>query len=129
MSIAVTDFKWEKGKNDFEYIRLLENSLENQKRLTREALAKIRELAKENKKSEKQYMLVRDLVCNNYFDVNCNYEIHEVNKNTTWHDGNVIFSTIRNGWVKPADAILNMHIKYITTNGDVIVVEACKEDL
>ena len=44
MSIHVTDFKWEKGKNDLQYIELLEKTLKNE-----QAIAKIRELSKENK--------------------------------------------------------------------------------
>lgn len=48
MSIHVRDFKWEQGKNDLEYIKLLEKAFENQKAITIKAVAKVRELAKEN---------------------------------------------------------------------------------
>ncbi|MBR5508987.1 MAG: hypothetical protein IKV59_02930 [Lachnospiraceae bacterium] len=47
MSIHVTDFKWEKGKNDLKYIELLEKTLKNEQAITSKAVAKIRELAKE----------------------------------------------------------------------------------
>ena len=49
MSIHVTDFKWEKGKNDLRYIELLEKTLKNEQAITTKAVAKIRELSKENK--------------------------------------------------------------------------------
>lgn len=49
MSIRVTDFKWEKGKNDVKYIELLEKTLKNEQTITAKAVAKIRELSKEKK--------------------------------------------------------------------------------
>ena len=49
MSIHVTDFKWEKGKNDLQYIELLEKTLKNEQAITAKAIAKIRELSAENK--------------------------------------------------------------------------------
>lgn len=49
MSIHVTDFKWEKGKNDLQYIKLLEKTLENEKAITAKAVAKIRTLSDEKK--------------------------------------------------------------------------------
>ena len=49
MSIHVTDFKWGKGKNDLQYIELLEKTLKNEQRVTALAMAKVRQLAKENK--------------------------------------------------------------------------------
>jgi hypothetical protein len=48
MSIHVTDFKWEKGNNDLQYIELLENTLKNEQAITAKAIAKIRELSIEN---------------------------------------------------------------------------------
>lgn len=50
MSIHVTDFKWEKGKNDLQYIELLEKTLKNEQSITAKAVVKIRELSDENKK-------------------------------------------------------------------------------
>ena len=49
MSIHVTDFKWEKGKNDLKYIELLEKTLRNEQALSAKAVAKIRKLAEELK--------------------------------------------------------------------------------
>lgn len=48
MSIHVTDFKYEKGKNEVKYIELLEKTLKNEQRVTALAVAKVRKLAKEN---------------------------------------------------------------------------------
>lgn len=49
MSIHVTDFKWEKGKNDLKYIELLEKTLKNEQAITGKAVAKIRQLTGELK--------------------------------------------------------------------------------
>ena len=49
MSMHVTDFKWEKGKNDLQYIELLEKTLKNEQVITAKAVAKIRELSAKNK--------------------------------------------------------------------------------
>ena len=48
MSIHVTDFKWEKGKNDLQYIELLEKTLKNEQAITAKAITKIRNLSKES---------------------------------------------------------------------------------
>ena len=50
MGIHVTDFKWEKGKNDLQYIELLEKTLKNEQSITAKAVVKIRELSDKNKK-------------------------------------------------------------------------------
>ena len=70
-------------------------------------------------------MLVGDLVYNNDFDCNCNYEIYDcTNGEETWHEAKCIFSTEKDGWHKPLDNILDMKIVYITTNNDIIIIEA-----
>lgn len=51
MSIHVIDFKWEKGKNDIQYIELLEKTLKNEQAITAKAVAKIRELSAEIKEA------------------------------------------------------------------------------
>ena len=48
MSIQVNDFKWIKGENDSEYIKLLQNALERQKKITAKAINRIRELSYNN---------------------------------------------------------------------------------
>ena len=72
-------------------------------------------------------MLVRDLVYNNDFDCNCNYEIYDcTEKGKTWGDdgSELIFSTYRDGYEPPANEILDMKIKYITTKEMTIIIEA-----
>lgn len=45
MSVHVSDFNWEKGKNDLKYIELLEKTLKNQQAVTAKAVSKVRELS------------------------------------------------------------------------------------
>lgn len=74
-------------------------------------------------------MLVGDLVYNDNFDCNCNYAIYDATEGKQWADGaECLFSTIRDGWHKPLDTILDMYIKYITTDksNDCLVIEASK---
>lgn len=73
-------------------------------------------------------MLVSDLVYNDDFDCNCNYEIYDcTEEGKQWGDGaEVIFSTKTDGLKKPSDAILDMKIKYITTNENAIIIEATR---
>lgn len=73
-------------------------------------------------------LLVGDLIRNDDFDCNCNYEIYDcTEKGKLWNDGaKVIFSTKINGFKKPLDEILDMKIKYITTNDQSIIIEATK---
>ena len=71
-------------------------------------------------------MLIGDLVYNDDFDCNCNYEIYDCTEDEKqWGTcADVIFSTKTNGFTKPLDAILDMKIKYITTNENTIIIEA-----
>ena len=71
-------------------------------------------------------MLVGDLVYNNDFDVNCNYEIYDCTNVESWHEAEMIYGTMRDGWSKPLNKILDMKIKYITTNHQSIVIEAAR---
>ena len=71
-------------------------------------------------------LLIGDLIYNNDFDCNCNYAIYDCTNGTSWHDEEAIFSTVRDGWHKPLDQILDMKIGYITTDKDVIVIEATR---
>lgn len=74
-------------------------------------------------------MLVGDLVYNDNFDCNCNYAIYDATEGKQWADGaKCLFSTLRDGWNKPLDTILDMHIRYITTdrNNGCLVIEASK---
>ena len=71
-------------------------------------------------------MLVGDLVYSDDFDCNCNYEIYDCTEDgKQWGDGaELIFSTIINGFKKPLNSVLDMKIKYITTNENAIIIEA-----
>ena len=46
VNIQVNDFHWEPGKNDAEYIKLLESSRDEWKKLTQKAIAKLKALSK-----------------------------------------------------------------------------------
>ena len=73
-------------------------------------------------------MLVGDLVYNDNFDCNCNYEIYDCTEDEKqWGDGaELIFSTKVDGFKKPLDSILDMEIKYITTSELTIIIEATR---
>lgn len=59
MSIQVKEFKWEKGKNDLEYIKLLESALKRQKQITAKALGRIKQLTRE--KQNRKLLMPCDL--------------------------------------------------------------------
>lgn len=69
-------------------------------------------------------MLVGDLVYSD-FDFNCNYDIYDCTKKDR-DETEIIFSTKRDGFKKPLDNILDMKIKYITTSGSTIIIEATR---
>lgn len=72
-------------------------------------------------------MLVGDLIYNDEFDCNCNFEIYDCRENDkTWDKAEILWSTCTDGYHKPSDAILDMKIKYITTHDDKIIIEAGK---
>lgn len=73
-------------------------------------------------------MLVGDLIYNDEFDCNCNYEIYDCTEDgKQYGDGaKVIFSTKTDGFRKSLNEILNMKIKYITTDVYTIIIEATR---
>lgn len=73
-------------------------------------------------------MLVGDLIYNDDFDCNCNYEVYDCTEDgKQWGDGaELIFSTKVDGFRKPLDSVLDMKIKYITTNEKAIIIEATR---
>ena len=75
-------------------------------------------------------VIVGDLIYNDDFDCNCNYEIYDCTEhNKCWNDGaELIFNTKVNGFQKPLNSILDMRIKYITINiaEMAIVIEATR---
>lgn len=67
-------------------------------------------------------MIVGDLIYNDDFDVNCNFEVYTYQ----WNDGGkLLWSTIRDGYSKPPCALLDREISYITGNRETgaIVIE------
>ena len=72
-------------------------------------------------------MLVGDLVYSDDFDCNCNYEIYDGTDGKQWGDGaELLFSTIIHGFRKPLNEILDMKIKNVTINENVLVIEAAR---
>ncbi len=70
-------------------------------------------------------MLVGDLVYNDAFDLNCNYDIYDCTSCGTWSNGGkVVFSTKADGLKKPLSYILDMQIKYITVSDGCVKIEA-----
>lgn len=51
MSIRVNDFRWEPGKNDAEYIKLLESSRDEWERIAKKAISKLKTLSKAQQES------------------------------------------------------------------------------
>ena len=69
-------------------------------------------------------MLVREFICNKEFDCNCNYEIYDcTEKGKQWHCADIIYSTRIINLNKSLDKVLDMKIKYITTDDSCIIIE------
>ena len=73
MSIQVNDFQWEPGKNDAEYIKLLESSRNEWQKIAQKAIAKLKALSKaqeprvmtlEEAKSASGYVFIQSRSCN-----------------------------------------------------------------
>ena len=87
MSIQVNEFRYVQGENDAEYIRLLKEALDKQKKVTGKAIAKIKELSRRDWISCKDRLPTEDgdyfvTVDSRYIPLNC--------RNTdkfVWHDG------------------------------------------
>lgn len=74
-------------------------------------------------------MLVGDLIYNDDFLVNTNVAVFDCSgTDASWHDKEAVFDTRKDGRYKPRAAILDMKIKYITTNGDCIIIEGEKRN-
>lgn len=67
-------------------------------------------------------MLVGDLIYNDEFDINCNFEVYSYQ----WNDGGkLLWSTIKDGYSKPPCALLDRKISYITVDVEnyAIIIE------
>lgn len=74
-------------------------------------------------------MLVGDLIYNNDFYINTNVAVFDCSgTDASWHEKEAAFDSRRDGCYKPRAAILDMKIKYITTNGDCIIIEGEKRN-
>ena len=72
-------------------------------------------------------MLVGDLIYNDDLDINANVAVFDCSgTEASWHAKEAIFESRRDGWHKPLAAILDLKIKYITTDGDCIIIEGEK---
>lgn len=73
-------------------------------------------------------MLVGDLIYNDNFDCNCNYQVYDcTNPDVQWGEGaGLLHCTKRDGYHKPKDEILDMEIGYITTHDNILIIEAKK---
>ena len=62
-------------------------------------------------------MLIGDLIYNDTFDCNCNFEIYDCTKDGAQYGNGAecIYSTAKDGYIKPLNRILDMRVKYITT--------------
>ena len=113
MSIQVNEFRYVQGKNDAEYIKLLKEALDRQKKVTGKAIAKIKELSRRDWISCKDCLPTEDgdyfvTVDSRYIPPNC--------RNTDkfiWHDGKwVIVDYVLDSdkWKKPKYKIIEVDI-------------------
>lgn len=72
-------------------------------------------------------MLVGDLIYSDSFDANCNYAIYNCRDGKQWREAPVLFSTLKDGYGKPVDEILDMHVGYITISDNVLIIGRSKE--
>ena len=68
-------------------------------------------------------MLVGDIVYNDNFDFNANYAIYEYKASKPWYELEPVFSTMKDGFIKPLDRILDMKVVYVTISGEVLIIE------
>lgn len=104
MSIQVNEFRYVQGENYAEYIKLLKEALDRQKKVTGKAIAKIKELSRRDWISCKDRLPTEDgdyfvTVDSRYIPPNC--------RNTDkliWHDGKWVivdcFALDSDGWKK-----------------------------
>lgn len=102
MSIQANEFRYIQGENDAEYIKLLKEALDRQKKVTGKAIAKIKELSRRDWISCKDRLPTEDgdyfvTVDSRYIPPNC--------RNTDkfiWHDGKWVivdyFGLDSDGW-------------------------------
>lgn len=72
-------------------------------------------------------MTVGDIIYNDNFDFNANYAIYKCKPDMCWDETEPFFSTLKDGYDKPLDAILDtildMPVKYLTIHDNVLIIE------
>lgn len=68
-------------------------------------------------------MTVGDIIYNDNFDFNANYAIYKCKPDMCWDETEPFFSTSKDGYDKPLNAILNMPVKYLTIHDNVLIIE------
>ena len=58
-------------------------------------------------------MTVGDIIYNDNFDFNANYAIYKCKPDMCWDETEPFFSTSKDGYDKPLNAILNMPVKFL----------------
>lgn len=71
-------------------------------------------------------MLVKDFLSNNEFDVNCYCDVYDCTEKENWHEADVLLTAFCHTSNNPLELINDYKIKYITTDGNRIVIEATK---
>ena len=76
-------------------------------------------------------MLVKELVCNRDFDMDCSFEVYDCTKRgTDWNNGGIkVFSAVDDEAVDPPDNVLEMNVLYVTIcrDGNMMVIEAGRD--
>lgn len=83
----------------------------------------------ENKKHNKtsKPVTIRDIIKNDTFDCNCNYNIYDcTNPSETWDTAENIWNTAANNNQDIPEEILDMLVSYITVDNHVLIIEAKK---
>lgn len=72
-------------------------------------------------------LTVGDVIFNDHFDFNANYAVYKCKPNTCWNENEPIVSTLKDGYNKPLDAILDMKIDYMTISDNILIIEASEQ--
>lgn len=114
MSIQVNEFRYVQGENDAEYIKLLKEALDRQKKVTGKAIAKIKELSRRDWIPCKDCLPSED---GDYFVTVDSRYIPPYCRNTDkfiWHDGKWVIADyfVLDGdeWKKPEYKIIEVDI-------------------
>lgn len=68
-------------------------------------------------------MTVGDIIYNDNFDFNANYALYKCKSGMCWDETKPFLSTLKDGYDKPLDAVLDMPVKYLTIHNNVLIIE------